>query len=95
MTENRQADRQGLDQHGTEVHGSEEHMSETTTIGILAILYANSLLALGLLPVRKMLGPTANSQAPSYKISRFFGALEYYGWILRDLLCIVVSIALL
>ena len=95
MSENRQAERHGLDPHGTEVHGSEEHMSETTTIGILAILYANSLLALGLLPVRKIIGKSATSQSLSYKISLFFGALEYYGWILRDLVCIIVSIAVL
>ncbi|MEC9465335.1 MAG: lysophospholipid acyltransferase family protein [Myxococcota bacterium] len=70
-------------------------MNETTTMGILAILYANSLLGLGLLPLRKILGHRVTPASPAFKISIFFGRLEYYGWIARDLVCVIVAIAVL
>ena len=70
-------------------------MNETTTIGILVILYANGLLALSLLPVRKILGHRLTTASTAFKISRFFGRLEYYGWIARDLVCVTVALAVL
>ena len=55
----------------------EKHMSDTTTISILAMLYANSLIGLGLLPVRHVIAHRTPSSSWAYKFSRFFGRLEY------------------
>ena len=70
-------------------------MSDTTTISILAMLYANSLIGLGLLPLRHVIAHSTTANSSLYKFSLFFGRIEYYGWIPRDLIGIVTAIFVL